>query len=273
MRMGPQKPPATFWQPLKLFAYSQLTSLVRRATLKENERTPKSEKVHNFKVRLRDLLSAVATPKHWFNVIMCGQRASHASLVGDGRRRGEWKRGDDKQGCLGLSSEPLSKGNLLGGLWTAAVIFEHQMERLGRWRGETEEECFPIWLRLLLWLVNGMESSRWNISFKAFKLLMLTDLFLLLCLLGLLNVAFQHLRWADSSCVQSPQLKDGVQFDWLYNKESVNNIWSLKQVFNFKSKLSNERALLLPLSDITFIYIMYVFKERHDNVCIRDKLS
>ncbi|XP_034417833.1 N-chimaerin isoform X2 [Cyclopterus lumpus] len=50
MRMGPQKPPATFWQPLKLFAYSQLTSLVRRATLKENERTPKSEKVHNFKV-------------------------------------------------------------------------------------------------------------------------------------------------------------------------------------------------------------------------------
>jgi len=50
MRMGPQKPPATIWQPLKLFAYSQLTSLVRRATLKESDRTPKSEKVHNFKV-------------------------------------------------------------------------------------------------------------------------------------------------------------------------------------------------------------------------------
>uniref|UniRef100_A0A673AV13 Beta-chimaerin n=1 Tax=Sphaeramia orbicularis TaxID=375764 RepID=A0A673AV13_9TELE len=50
MRMGPQKPPATFWQPLKLFAYSQLTSLVRRATLKESDRTSKSEKVHNFKV-------------------------------------------------------------------------------------------------------------------------------------------------------------------------------------------------------------------------------
>uniref|UniRef100_A0A3B4YVT9 Chimerin 1 n=1 Tax=Stegastes partitus TaxID=144197 RepID=A0A3B4YVT9_9TELE len=50
MRMGPQKPSATFWQPLKLFAYSQLTSLVRRATLKESDRTPKSEKVHNFKV-------------------------------------------------------------------------------------------------------------------------------------------------------------------------------------------------------------------------------
>ncbi|MGH0174571.1 UNVERIFIED_CONTAM: hypothetical protein FKN15_068333 [Acipenser sinensis] len=50
MKMGPQKPSATLWQPLKLFAYSQLTSLVRRATLKENERTPKYEKVHNFKV-------------------------------------------------------------------------------------------------------------------------------------------------------------------------------------------------------------------------------
>lgn len=52
MRMGPQKPPAAFWQPLKLFAYSQLTSLVRRATLKEGERAAKSDKVHNFKVRL-----------------------------------------------------------------------------------------------------------------------------------------------------------------------------------------------------------------------------
>lgn len=51
MRMGPQKPPAAFWQPLKLFAYSQLTSLVRRATLKEGERAAKSDKVHNFKVR------------------------------------------------------------------------------------------------------------------------------------------------------------------------------------------------------------------------------
>uniref|UniRef100_A0A7N8Y839 Chimerin 1 n=1 Tax=Mastacembelus armatus TaxID=205130 RepID=A0A7N8Y839_9TELE len=50
MRMGPQKPAATFWQPLKLFAYSQLTSLVRRASLKESERAPRSEKVHNFKV-------------------------------------------------------------------------------------------------------------------------------------------------------------------------------------------------------------------------------
>nr|XP_061799329.1 N-chimaerin-like isoform X4 [Nerophis lumbriciformis] len=49
MRMGPEKPSATFWQPLKLFAYSQLTSLVRRASLKETER-PISEKDHNFKV-------------------------------------------------------------------------------------------------------------------------------------------------------------------------------------------------------------------------------
>uniref|UniRef100_A0A3B5Q7P2 Chimerin 1 n=1 Tax=Xiphophorus maculatus TaxID=8083 RepID=A0A3B5Q7P2_XIPMA len=50
MRMGPQKPSATFWQPLKLLAYSQLTSLVRRASLKEVVQLPRSEKVHNFKV-------------------------------------------------------------------------------------------------------------------------------------------------------------------------------------------------------------------------------
>lgn len=56
MRMRPQKPPATFWQPLKLFAYSQLTSLVRRATLKDNDRAPKYEKVHNFKVSVVFLL-------------------------------------------------------------------------------------------------------------------------------------------------------------------------------------------------------------------------
>ncbi|ETE71673.1 N-chimaerin, partial [Ophiophagus hannah] len=47
MRLGLQKSSVTIWQPLKLFAYSQLTSLVRRATLKENEHIPKYEKVHN----------------------------------------------------------------------------------------------------------------------------------------------------------------------------------------------------------------------------------
>ncbi|CAI9570863.1 unnamed protein product, partial [Staurois parvus] len=50
VKLNSQKTSATFWQPLKLFAYSQLTSLVRRATLKENEQVPKYEKVHNFKV-------------------------------------------------------------------------------------------------------------------------------------------------------------------------------------------------------------------------------
>lgn len=52
MRMAPQKVSSSLWQPLKQFAYSQLTSLVRRATLKESERIPKYEKVHNFKVRM-----------------------------------------------------------------------------------------------------------------------------------------------------------------------------------------------------------------------------
>uniref|UniRef100_A0A3P9I227 Chimerin 1 n=1 Tax=Oryzias latipes TaxID=8090 RepID=A0A3P9I227_ORYLA len=50
MRMGPQKTSATFWQPIKILACSQLSSLVRRATLKDSDWTPKSEKVHNFKV-------------------------------------------------------------------------------------------------------------------------------------------------------------------------------------------------------------------------------
>ncbi|XP_021570467.1 N-chimaerin isoform X3 [Carlito syrichta] len=50
MKLGSPKASVTIWQPLKLFAYSQLTSLVRRATLKENEQIPKYEKVHNFKV-------------------------------------------------------------------------------------------------------------------------------------------------------------------------------------------------------------------------------
>ncbi|XP_054236685.1 N-chimaerin [Indicator indicator] len=50
MKLGTRKSSMTIWQPLKLFAYSQLTSLVRRATLKENEHIPKYEKIHNFKV-------------------------------------------------------------------------------------------------------------------------------------------------------------------------------------------------------------------------------
>lgn len=73
MRVGPQKPPATFWQPLKLFAYSQLTSLVRRATLKEV--TSITEKVHNFKVSFISMKSSCFQ----LNVkgfVMYGQRAA-----------------------------------------------------------------------------------------------------------------------------------------------------------------------------------------------------
>lgn len=44
-------PASTFWQPIRSFALSQLTSLVRRATLRESDMVPKYEKVHNFKVR------------------------------------------------------------------------------------------------------------------------------------------------------------------------------------------------------------------------------
>lgn len=47
----PASPASTFWQPIRSFALSQLTSLVRRATLRESDLMPKYEKVHNFKVR------------------------------------------------------------------------------------------------------------------------------------------------------------------------------------------------------------------------------
>lgn len=47
----PTSPASTFWHPIRSFALSQLTSLVRRATLRESDLAPKYEKVHNFKVR------------------------------------------------------------------------------------------------------------------------------------------------------------------------------------------------------------------------------
>lgn len=99
MRMGPQKPPATFWQPLKLFAYSQLTSLVRRATLKDSELTPRPEKVHNFKVRLNPLwerLLCVWTLKgHFYFFTLCIDRGLFVTLWKEGSEGGsvpEWRR-------------------------------------------------------------------------------------------------------------------------------------------------------------------------------------
>lgn len=47
----PTSPASSLWQPIRSFALSQLTSLVRRATLRECDLAPKYEKVHNFKVR------------------------------------------------------------------------------------------------------------------------------------------------------------------------------------------------------------------------------
>lgn len=47
----PVSPASTFWQPIRSFALSQITSLVRRSTLRESDFVaPKYEKVHNFKV-------------------------------------------------------------------------------------------------------------------------------------------------------------------------------------------------------------------------------
>lgn len=56
----PTSPASTFWQPIRSFALSQLTSLVRRATLRESDLAPKYEKVHNFKVSRSLLLRPVS---------------------------------------------------------------------------------------------------------------------------------------------------------------------------------------------------------------------
>lgn len=69
-RLNPSKPtsPAsTFWQPIRSFALSQLTSLVRRATLRESDLAPKYEKVHNFKVSPSCLYVCEWCQNRWFS--------------------------------------------------------------------------------------------------------------------------------------------------------------------------------------------------------------
>lgn len=52
----PVSPASTFWEPIRSFALSQITSLVRRSTLRESDFVaPKYEKVHNFKVSEKGL--------------------------------------------------------------------------------------------------------------------------------------------------------------------------------------------------------------------------
>ncbi|KAE8596608.1 hypothetical protein XENTR_v10016176 [Xenopus tropicalis] len=48
MKVGARS--TVLWQPLKLFAYSQITSLVRRAAIAKNDNHFNYEKAHNFKV-------------------------------------------------------------------------------------------------------------------------------------------------------------------------------------------------------------------------------
>lgn len=62
----PTSPASTFWQPIRSFALSQLTSLVRRATLRESDLAPKYEKVHNFKVS-----RSFASSNHVVCMCMC----------------------------------------------------------------------------------------------------------------------------------------------------------------------------------------------------------
>lgn len=50
---------AFLWSPLKLFACSQISSLVRRAALTHNDNHFNYEKTHNFKVRVCTLSAAL----------------------------------------------------------------------------------------------------------------------------------------------------------------------------------------------------------------------
>lgn len=65
---------ALLWQPLKLFAYSQITSLVRRAALTQNDNHFNYEKAHNFKVSTAcyyfQVKSPVEMPHILFFVVM-----------------------------------------------------------------------------------------------------------------------------------------------------------------------------------------------------------
>lgn len=58
---------ALLWQPLKLFAYSQITSLVRRAALTQNDNHFNYEKAHNFKVSTTSYYFQLKNS--WFNAL------------------------------------------------------------------------------------------------------------------------------------------------------------------------------------------------------------
>lgn len=57
------------WSPLKLFACSQISSLVRRAALTHNDNHFNYEKTHNFKVRVCLLPAAVRRGWEWERIL------------------------------------------------------------------------------------------------------------------------------------------------------------------------------------------------------------
>lgn len=191
MRMGAQKPSsATFWQPLKLLAYSQLTSLVRRATLKESDWIPRSEKVHNFKVKLNQL------EEFLWGLIKLGVMPSCVArglLLFSNPPVREMKRergrmflrvieGMKNSAVFGLSSEALSKENLSVWLWSSAV------SRSTRWEitaGEAKQ-WRSVWLLFVLF--NG---TKRNFPVKSLKVLMCSTPILLLRAFVLPIAAFQ----------------------------------------------------------------------------------
>lgn len=77
----PTSPASSLWQPIRSFALSQLTSLVRRATLRECDLAPKYEKVHNFKVRHYFVPPILFL---WVRVCMCLQWCGNCWLSSHG---------------------------------------------------------------------------------------------------------------------------------------------------------------------------------------------
>ncbi|PKU43932.1 beta-chimaerin isoform x1 [Limosa lapponica baueri] len=72
---------ALLWQPLKLFAYSQITSLVRRAALTQNDNHFNYEKAHNFKAILYEQTLSSCCPLAMKNLKNEGHIFSEANEI------------------------------------------------------------------------------------------------------------------------------------------------------------------------------------------------
>lgn len=140
----------------------------------------------------------------------CLRVASHASLVGDGRtgrRRRLLQKGREGMKNRAVLVCPVSLYQkkicwVVCGALLLVCVPDGEIRLMERGNSGGVKPCLAHAESLSL-AGNEMKSSRWNITFKAFKLRMLTNLFLLLCSLLLLNAAFQHYIGACTSWAES----------------------------------------------------------------------